>query len=92
MAIMSWSRPPRRVAPPRTATRGKSMDMARRGPAPSGRTADLKFRTWPQHMQHYRELAEREGVPLGQYLALKLAAAHDLDCPEEDNDQLALGA
>lgn len=43
-------------------------------------------------MAFYRQSAEEKGISLGEYLALKLAAAHGLDYPEEGNDQLALGA
>lgn len=55
--------------------------MAKRGPTPKGERRQVTFRAPTDQLEQYRELAEREGLPLGDYLALQLARAHNLPEP-----------
>lgn len=55
--------------------------MAKRGPAPKGNRDQATFRAPADHLSEYRRLAQKEGIPLGDYIAQQLALAHGLDEP-----------
>lgn len=62
---------------------------------PKGDRQQFTFRPPHDHLDHYRDLAAREGIPLGDYLALRLAQAHGLPEPAyltRNTDQLTIEA
>lgn len=52
------------------------MAGARYGPEPKGDRAHYNFRLPTADLEHYKAEATREGLPLSDYLAWKLAEAH----------------
>lgn len=58
-----------------------AVPMAKRGPAPKGTRSQVTFRAPIDQLQQYRILADQAGLPLGDYLALQLARAHNLPEP-----------
>ncbi len=54
---------------------------ARYGPEPKGDRAHFNFRLPAVDLEHYRAEAARAGLPLSDYLAWKLAAAHNRPAP-----------
>lgn len=53
----------------------------RPGPDPKGDRVQFTARLPKTDLEHYRQEAERSGLPLTDYLALKLAEAHGLPVP-----------
>lgn len=52
--------------------------MARRGPVPKGDRDQFTFKLPKTHLEFYRDRAREAGLPLGDYLATRLAADHEL--------------
>jgi len=53
----------------------------KRGPKPKGKRTAITSRYPDDHLALYKARAVAEGIPLGDYLARVLAAAHGLDEP-----------
>lgn len=51
------------------------------GPKPKGKRTPFVGRYPDDHLAVYKALAAAEGIPLGDYLARVMAAAHGLDEP-----------
>lgn len=70
------------------------MAGTRPGPHPHfSESAQFTFRTEKEHLEVYKARARAAGLPLNRYLAGVLAAAHDLECSAEpDQQQLPVGA
>jgi hypothetical protein len=73
------------------------MERKRPGPQPKGDRTPLHVRVPRAHREVYEAEAAKAGLPLGDYIALKLALAHALDEPEyvnrrNDQVELPLGA
>jgi hypothetical protein len=69
----------------------------RSGPRVKGDRTPMHVRVPRTHRAVYERLAKKAGLPLGDYVALRLAQAHDLDEPEYINRsrqqlELPLGA
>lgn len=62
-------------------------------PRPKG-GARVTVRVSSSHVEYYREEAKRRGIPLSDYLAERLAAAHNFssECAETSQHQLQMGA
>lgn len=58
-----------------------SVMATKRGPAPKGDREQFTFRLPRTHLEEYRRRAEAAGMPLGDYLATRLAHDHDLGEP-----------
>ncbi len=56
--------------------------MANRGPQPKGDRSAITVRIPKTHRALYERAAVEAGVPLGDYIALALARAHQLEDPE----------
>lgn len=52
------------------------------GPIPKTGRSQFTVRMPSEHLEHYKREAERQGLPIGDYLAAMLAATHGL--PEPD--------
>jgi hypothetical protein len=70
---------------------------ARRGRQPKGERAQILARVPKPHRHVYEQRAAEQGIPLGDYVALVLAQAHELAEPDYINrdrrqGELPLGA
>jgi hypothetical protein len=61
--------------------------MAKYGPDPKGDRTQFTARLPTAHLERYKSEAESCGLALTDYLALKLAEAHDLPEPEYIADE-----
>lgn len=73
------------------------MAAARRGRRPKGDRAQILARVPKNHRELYEQRAAEEGLPLGDYVALVMAQAHELKEPEyihrdQNQEALPLGA
>lgn len=67
------------------------LNMARRGPIPKADRDQFTFKLPKEHLKIYRAQAQEAGLPLGDYLAARLADDHGLDLPyvkRPDGNQL----
>lgn len=69
----------------------------RPGPDPKGLRGQFTGRAPTDHLERYREEAQKAGLPLGDYLAATLALAHGLAVPDyisrpKAQEELPLGA
>lgn len=69
-----------------------SREPGRRGRRPKGTRVAFSFKLPKDHRRQYEHLAAARGLPLGDYLALKLAEVHGLDEPDyiSRQDQLPM--
>jgi len=63
------------------------MNATRRkpGPRPKGVREQICARLPADHLAHYRQVAEDLGMPVGDYIALKMAEVHGWPAPEYIN-------
>lgn len=71
----------RRASPTRNPGATTQVPMAKYGPDPKGDREQFTARLPKDHLAIYRAAAARRGMPLTDYLAVKLAEAHELPEP-----------